>query len=99
VRRGVSIQLRDCTGSITLYAAMASREQNERKFDKWQELADGGRLYWLDVSGHHGWQARYLKEVDAGDDTIRFWQEIYDETGKLMEIHQKFPVDQGHRKV
>ena len=31
--------------------------------------------------------------------TVRFWQEIYDDTGKLVEIHEKYPADQGHRKV
>jgi hypothetical protein len=76
---------------------MASRESNERKFGDWQELASGGRCYWLDVLGRHGWQARYLKEVDAGENTVRFWQEIYDDSGKLVETHEKFPVDRGHR--
>ncbi len=78
---------------------MASREQNERKFGMWRELVGGGRCYWLDVAGHHGWRARYLKEVDNSENTVRFWQEIYDETGILVEIHHKFPVDQGHHKV
>jgi hypothetical protein len=31
--------------------------------------------------------------------TVRFYQEIYDDTGKLVEIHHKYPVDQGHQKV
>jgi hypothetical protein len=30
---------------------------------------------------------------------LRFWQEVYDETGGLIEIHEKFPVDKGHQKV
>jgi hypothetical protein len=46
-----------------------------------------------------GWVARYLKEVDANEATACFWQEIYDDTGKLVEIHEKFPVDKGHQKV
>jgi hypothetical protein len=78
---------------------MANRHQNEEKFGQWRELPGGGRCYWLEVPGHHGWQARYLKEVDAGEVTVRFWQEIYDEMGRLIEVHQKFPVDDGHRKV
>ena len=78
---------------------MASREQNERKFGNWRPLANGGRCYWLDVAGHQGWRAVYMKEVDSSEITIRFWQEIYDGTGTLVEIHEKFPVDQGHRKV
>jgi hypothetical protein len=48
------------------------------------------------VTGRLGWQARYLKDVDAAEQTIKFWQEIYDEHGKLVEIHQKFPLDKGH---
>jgi len=78
---------------------MGRREQNERKFGEWREIADGGRRYWLDVAGHHGWRARYLKEVDANESTVRFWQEIYDDSGKLVEVHEKYPVDRGHRKV
>ncbi|MGD0388159.1 MAG: hypothetical protein ABSC42_04310 [Tepidisphaeraceae bacterium] len=78
---------------------MASREQNEREFGRWDELAGGGRRYWIEFEGHHGWRARYLKEVDEQEITRRFWQEIYDEAGRLREVHEKFPVDQGHRKV
>jgi hypothetical protein len=78
---------------------MASREQNERKFGQWREVGGGGRRYWLDVAGHQGWLARYLKEVDAAENTVRFWQEIYDHTGTLIEIHQKYPVDLGHQPV
>jgi hypothetical protein len=77
---------------------MAS-EANERKFEFWRDLAGGGRCYWLDVTGRAGWRARYLKEVDSKETTLRIWQEIYDESGKLVEVHQKFPVDDGHRKV
>ena len=78
---------------------MASRESNERKFGQWRELPNGGRCYWLDVAGHHGWRARYSKEVDANETTTRFWQEIYDVSGRVVEIHEKYPVDQGHQKL
>jgi hypothetical protein len=40
-----------------------------------------------------------VKELDANDMTVRFWQEIYDDRGKLVESHEKFPVDKGHQKV
>jgi hypothetical protein len=78
---------------------MSSREQNERKFGQWTTLPSGGRHYWRDIPGRSGWRARYCKEVDASADTQRFWQELYDETGNLVEIHEKFPVDRGHEKV
>jgi len=78
---------------------MSSRLQNERKFGHWENLAGGGRRYYLDVTGKLGWRARYLKEVDAAENTLKFWQEIYDDTGNLVEIHEKFPVDRGHQKV
>ena len=55
----------------------------------------GGRRYWLDVSGRLGWLARYLKGVDAQETTLLFWQEIYDDQGNLVEIHEKYPVDRG----
>ncbi|OGA54602.1 MAG: hypothetical protein A3F74_22425 [Betaproteobacteria bacterium RIFCSPLOWO2_12_FULL_62_58] len=78
---------------------MSNRTQNEKKFGRWEKLPNGGRRYWLDVPGRQGWRARYLKEVDANEMTLRFWQEIYDERGKLAEIHEKYPVDKGHQKA
>jgi YD repeat-containing protein len=39
------------------------------------------------------------KEVDSAEVTRRFWQEIYDDQGRLVEVHDKYPVDTGHRKV
>lgn len=55
---------------------MSSRHQNEIKFGRWEDLPVGGRRYRLDMTGRFGWQARYLKEVDAAENTVRFWQEI-----------------------
>ena len=78
---------------------MSTRQQNEKKFGSWEELRGGGRRYRLEVRGRLGWLARYLKEVDASEETLKFWQEIYDEEGKLREIHEKYPVDNGHRKM
>jgi hypothetical protein len=78
---------------------VSARVQNEKKFGRWQELPGGGRRYWIDVSGRLGWRARYWKEVDAAEATLRFWQEIYDDQGRLVETHEKYPVDKGHQKV
>lgn len=78
---------------------LSTRAQNEKKFGRWNELPGGGRRYRLDVPGRLGWLARYLKEVTADETTLRFWQEIYDAQGKLVETHEKFPVDRGHQKV
>jgi hypothetical protein len=75
------------------------RSQNEKKFGQWRELPHGGRSYWRDVVGRLGWKARYIKEVDADENTVRFHQEIYDERGNLVEIHEKYPVDKGHRTI
>jgi hypothetical protein len=75
------------------------RRQNERKFGAWEELPNGGRRYWYEVEGRLGWKARYVKEVDAEETTVRFFQEIYNDQGVLVEMHQKFPVDTGHKKV
>jgi len=80
-------------------AGPGSRSQNEKKFGQWEARPNGGRCYRLDVAGRSGWIARYLKEVDSEENTLRFWQEIYDGRGKLVEIHEKFPFDGGHRKV
>lgn len=40
--------------------------------------------------------ARYVKEVDAFEATMKFYQEIYDHLGRLIEIHEKYPIDKGH---
>ncbi len=73
--------------------------ENERKFGSWEELPGGGRRYFYEVKGRHGWKARYVKEVDAEERTVRFYQEIFDEEEGLVEIHEKFPIEKGHRKV
>ena len=78
---------------------MSSRAQNEQKFGSWEDLPDGGRRYRRNVTGRTGWSACYFKEVDAAETTLRFWQEIYDDAGRVAEIHEKYPVDKGHRKV
>ncbi|MEW6201305.1 MAG: hypothetical protein AB1546_04975 [bacterium] len=78
---------------------MNTRRQNEKKFGKWENLPDGGRRYWYDVKGHRGQSARYIKEVDSEEKTIRFYQEIYDNHGKLIEIHLKYPKDEGHIEI
>jgi len=75
------------------------RCQNEEKFDSWDELTNGGRRYRLEVAGRRGWRAVYLKEVDASETTVRFWQEVFDAEGKIVEIHEKFPHDLGHRHL
>ena len=63
----------------------------------WEELPNDGRRYWLDVKGRLGWRARYVKVVDLEEKSVLFFQEIYDEKGDLVEIHEKFPLDKGHR--
>ena len=40
-----------------------------------------------------------VKEVDVDENTVRFWQEIDEAQGKLVEIHEKYPVDKGHQQV
>jgi hypothetical protein len=42
---------------------------------------------------------RYIKEVDANENTTRFAQEIYDAIGRLVAVHEKFPVDLGHKEL
>ena len=77
----------------------SKRRENERKFGTWDELPDGSRLHFYEVQGPHGWKARYVKEVDASEKTMKFYQEIYDENDRLIEIHEKYPVDKGHSRV
>jgi hypothetical protein len=78
---------------------VGTRKENEKKFRNWIHLESGGRLYSYMVLGKMGWSAKYLKEVDQNEETIRFWQEIFDENGNLKEIHEKYPIDKGHEKL
>jgi hypothetical protein len=75
------------------------RIENEKKFSNWDELPDGYRIYWFEIEGRLGWKARYLKKVDIEETTLSFWQEIYDENGILVEYHEKYPVNMGHKKI
>ncbi len=75
------------------------RKRNERKYKNWEELPNAGRRYWYDIVGQLGWLSRYIKDVNSAEITIRFYQEIYNEKGKLIERHEKFPEDKGHQKV
>jgi hypothetical protein len=74
------------------------QKRNERKFDYWEQK-DEGRIYFLEVNGKLGWKARYVKVVDADENTVSFYQEIYNSEGKLVETHEKFPEDKGHKKL
>ena len=78
---------------------MPSRAQNERKFKHWEELPNGGRRYIREFAGRDDGSARYIKEVDTDERTTRFAQEIYDQTGRLVAVHEKFPVDLGHKQL
>jgi hypothetical protein len=73
------------------------RHENERKYGAWENLPNGGRRYFYEIRGRYGWVARYVKEVDSSERTVRFYQEIYDGKGRLMETHVKYPVDEGHK--
>jgi hypothetical protein len=40
-----------------------------------------------------------VKIVDADEITLQLVQEIYDDNGKLLERHQKYPEDTGHQTL
>jgi len=75
------------------------RKENERKFPNWKDLPDGSRTYWFEIEGRLGWKARYIKTVDKEETTLTFGQEIYNEYGILVEVHEKYPIDKGHKKI
>ena len=84
---------------IFLKFVIVSSNENEKKFTDWKNFGTGGRMYWFDIEGKSGWKARYVKMVDQNETTLRFYQEIYNEKGKLVEIHEKYPIDKGHKKL
>ena len=75
------------------------RKENEKKYSNFEELADGSRIYWFEIEGRMGWKARYVKIVDTNEFTVSFRQEIFNENGILVEIHEKYPIDNGHIKI
>ncbi len=75
------------------------RIQNEREFEFWNDLENGGRKYWFEIKGRMGGFARYIKVTDSQENTISFVQEIYNSIGELTEKHEKFPLDNGHQKI
>ena len=56
------------------------------------------RRYWFEIVGRSGGKARYVKEVDAEEVTVAFWQEICNNQGVMIELHEKYPLDKGHIK-
>jgi hypothetical protein len=78
---------------------VTTREQNERRFKHWEALPDGGRRYWTERRGAVSGYQRMIKVVDADEETVRVVQEIYNDEGELIELHQKYPVDAGHEKL
>ena len=75
------------------------RKENERKFTHWEDKKDGTRKYWFEIKGKMKWKARYVKVVDENETTISFRQEIYNDKNILVEIHEKYPIDKGHKKI
>ena len=74
------------------------RQKNETEYGSWIEKENGGRTYWFEISGKLGWKAKYLKEVNTEEVTIRFWQEVYDDKNVLKKVHEQYPVYKGHQK-
>jgi hypothetical protein len=78
---------------------MATRQQNEKDFENWEDLPDGGRRYWFDRKGKVWGFQRIVKIVDANENTLYVIQEIYNDDGELYQRHQKYPVDTGHQII
>lgn len=78
---------------------VTGRQRNESRFPQWEELPNGGRRYYRIIRGRVKGYARYVKEVDANESTVQIVQEIYDEAGNLVGIHQSFPEDTGHIEI
>lgn len=45
------------------------QQKNEKQYKNWNETYAGGRVYWYEIPGKHGWKARYVKEVDSDEET------------------------------
>jgi hypothetical protein len=78
---------------------MAKRDKNERRFPNWEDLSDGGRRYVRRIKGRQSGYAYDVKIVDANEITIAIIQELFDDAGKLIAIHHKYPEDMGHQTI
>ena len=78
---------------------MATREQNEKEYRNWIDLSDGSRRYWRERKGKVSGLQRMIKIVDTNENTLLVVQEIYSDSGELIERHQKFPHDTGHQVI
>jgi hypothetical protein len=79
---------------------MATREQNEGRFDYWEDLPNAGRRYIKEIRGRSGGIARYLKRTWMTKKIPpRVWQEICNSDGRLVAVHVKFPLDTGHKAL
>lgn len=71
---------------------MSKCSQNETCFGNWDEIPGGGRCYWHEVMGHHGWKAmRNIVEYMAIDFNIekmgeKIFQGRYDKSLKTFFI-------------
>lgn len=44
-------------------------------------------------------EGKIYKRSNGNEETVNFFQEVYDANGSLIEVHEKFPLDKGHRKI
>src|SRR5437867_753941 len=61
---------------------VSTRQKNERKYERWEDLPGGGRRYSFDVPGRQRGKARYVKEVDAQEVMVKFWRSEERRVGK-----------------
>ncbi len=74
---------------------MASRTQNEREFQFWEDLSDGRRRYWSERPGLAWGRLRITKTVDAQETVLQIIHELYDSKNRLVHWRQTFPFDSG----
>jgi hypothetical protein len=55
---------------------MATRAQNERRFQHWMDLRQGGRRYWSDRPGRQTGFQRMVKIVDAAENTYNCFRKF-----------------------
>ena len=65
---------------------------------KMRNVSRTGSCY-LTVGGVVSGFQRMIKIVNRDEITLQVIQEIYDNEGRLIERHQKYPVDTGHQKL
>jgi len=78
------------------------RIENERKFSHGEKLPNGDRKYGYEIIGKFGYKARYVKEVNRKEETVRFRYRNFNNFSGLLSSkfrQTRYQKSGGSRRV